>query len=135
MLHRDFPNLNAEGYVPTSPPTPVYNCIAWAAGDTTHFWWPHPKAHWPAGVPLEETIDAFIAAYKTLGYEICLSGAHEAGVEKIAVYALNGAPKHAARQLPDGTWTSKLGKNIDISHTLAGLVGLCYGDVAFYMSR
>lgn len=80
-------------------------------------------------------MDAFVAAFQSLGYAICLSGAHEPGVQKIALYALNGRPTHAARQLSDGRWTSKIGKNIDVSHTLAGLVGPCYGDVVVYMSR
>jgi hypothetical protein len=32
---RAFPNLNKVGYRVTSEATPQYNCIAFAAGDTT----------------------------------------------------------------------------------------------------
>jgi hypothetical protein len=43
--------------------------------------------------------------------------------------------RHAARQLTDGTWTSKLGREIDITHTLPGLEGGEYGRIAMYMRR
>jgi len=55
--------------------------------------------------------------------------------EKVAIYALDGEPTHAARQLSDGTWTSKLGKDIDITHTLRALEGSTYGQVAAYLKR
>lgn len=41
---RHFPGLQAEGFAETSSPTTDYNCIAWAAGDQTQWWWPHPDA-------------------------------------------------------------------------------------------
>ncbi|OZE22149.1 hypothetical protein CH262_18940 [Rhodococcus sp. 05-2255-1e] len=60
----------------------------------------------------------------------------EADREKIAVYAKNGVPTHAARQLADGTWTSKCGKSNDITHMDTEHVGGdIYGEVAFYMAR
>jgi hypothetical protein len=31
-LNLVFPHLAEEGYIETSPATPRYNCIAWAAG-------------------------------------------------------------------------------------------------------
>jgi hypothetical protein len=53
-----------------------------------------------SGVPAEETLDAFAAAFATIGYVLCAGPEREAGFEKIAVYALaSGAPTHAARQL------------------------------------
>jgi hypothetical protein len=59
----------------------------------------------------------------------------ESGFEKIALYALEGHPKHAARQLPDGAWSSKLGKYIDIAHSLNGLEGTVYGQVVGFLKR
>ena len=58
-------------------------------------------------------------------HENCESGDLEVGFEKVAIYAqADGAPTHAARQLPDGTWTSKLGQEVDIGHTdLQGVSG------------
>lgn len=48
----------------------------------------------------------------------------------------DGSPTHAARQLPDGTWTSKLGKDVDISHdSLDGLSGDRYGTPALILRR
>lgn len=38
----DFPNLLKSGYAITSPETIDYNCLAWAAGDTTCVWDPAP---------------------------------------------------------------------------------------------
>ena len=37
-----FPALVGTGYFVTSPATPEYNCIAWAAGETDRWWWPDP---------------------------------------------------------------------------------------------
>jgi hypothetical protein len=72
--------------------------------------------YWPEGAPRAVTLDAFVAAYGTLGYVRCADGNLEAGFEKVVVYCRSGKPTHAARQLPTGEWTSKLGKDLDISH-------------------
>ena len=81
-------------------------------------------------------LDAFVAAFRTLGYEPCESADVEEGFEKIAIYTwAAGTPKHAARQLPDGLWTSKLGPHRDIKHELSGLEGRNYGMVKKIMKR
>jgi hypothetical protein len=59
----------------------------------------------------------------------------EPGFEKIALYALAGLPKHAARQLPNGRWTSKLGELEDVEHLVDGLVGTWYGGVIQVLKR
>ena len=59
-------------------------------------------------------------------------------LEKIALYAdgATQAPKHAAHQLPDGRWESKLGGGIDIQHdSLAELAGPIYGEVVCFLKR
>src|SRR5437016_6126236 len=122
-IERVFPALRGTGYVVTSPPDKKHNCIAWAAGDTTQWWWPTEagslrRVFWPPGVPREETLEAFRQAFATLGYMVCDDDRFEAGYEKVALFALAGAPKHAARQLPNGRWTSKLGEWEDIEHAL-----------------
>ena len=48
---------------------------------------------------------------------------------------VNGIPTHAARQLPDGSWTSKLGQNIDVQHTIFSIQDGDYGSVAVFMRR
>jgi hypothetical protein len=136
-----FPGLKGSGFSVTSPPTLAYNCIAWAAGDTTIWWWPDPDEEndavfWPANVAREETLPAFLEAFATLGYEPCSSQDLEDGFEKIALFALpDGAPTHAARQLLTGNWTSKLGALEDIEHPLHAVSGAEYGVVVQVLRR
>lgn len=135
MLERSFPGLKGTGYEIASPRTPEYNCIAWAAGETSRFWWPQEQAYWPPDVPRETTIDAFIEAFGTLGFSPCDRPDKERGIEKVALYAKGDEPKHAARQLESGMWSSKLGRDVDINHTLEGLAGHQYGDVVKILKR
>jgi hypothetical protein len=120
-----FPRLQAENHEVTSPSSRRYNCIAWAAVDERRWWWPDPDvvAYWPTLAPSEVTIAAFVEAYSTLIYGACEDGEHEDRYEKVALYALEGTPTHAARQLIDGRWSSKLGRSVDIAHTLDALDG------------
>ena len=93
-------------------------------------------AYWPKGVPREVTLEAFIAAYASLGYEACSGGDMEPGFEKIAIYTKPaGTPAHAARQLQNGRWSSKLGDEEDIEHDLSGLECPRYGEVRQFMKR
>ena len=126
-----------DDYRITSPTSWEYNCIAWAAGKQAQWWWPyqHPAYYWPESVPRELSVDRFVQAFASVGFEPCEHDDLEPGFEKVAIYAINGKPTHAARQLPDGQWTSKLGKNIDITHSLRGLEGSIYGQVAAYLKR
>lgn len=133
-----FPHLSADGFTETSPATDAYNCIAWAAGQADEWWWPDldGMSYWPDGVPREETVSAFVRAFGTIGYDPCPDGDREPGSEKIAVYADGHVPTHAARQLPDGTWTSKLGADVDIIHTTPhGVEGGVYGRVCCFLRR
>ena len=56
---------------------------------------------------------------------------------KIAIYAHDdGQPTHAARQLPDGRWTSKMGHLEDIEHRVVDDVnGPQYGSPVRFMRR
>ena len=136
-INKAFPLLRRDNFRKTSEPTADYNCIAWAAGDTRAAWWPDTDnvGYWPAGAPRDVTLPAFVAAYATLGYVLCDHNGLEKGFEKIAIYAKNGIPTHAARQLKNGRWTSKLGKSDDIEHELGALEGPAYGTVALYLKR
>lgn len=135
-----FPNLGEGSYETTSPPTPEYNCIAWAAEEDDRWWWPSrhaTNAYWPPGLPRAETLENFRSAFRTLGYEPANDDKPEAGFEKVALYAdANGTPTHMARQLETGVWTSKLGQAQDIEHvTLQDLEGGVYGYVAQVLKR
>ena len=133
----NFPRLLEDGYAITSPPDRRYNCIAWAAGDQTRWWWPDASecGYWPEGVSREWTTSAFIAALATLGYAVCATSELTDGVEKVALYVANGRPTHAARQLADGQWTSKCGRAEDIRHVLQSLAGDVYGEPMIFLAR
>src|SRR5262245_5737071 len=130
-----FPRLTADNYRETSPAAWEYNCIAWAAGVTDTWWWPVPGRYWPPDVPREESIAAFVAAFATLGYGPGTSPELESEIEKVALYASGETPTHAARQLSNGLWSSKLGPAIDIEHTNPDAVaGGVYGEVVAILS-
>ena len=135
-----FPGLQTSPFRVTSPAARDYNCIAWAAGDVGRWWWPDPDPDndaifWPPGAPTVETVDAFVTAFATLGYAPCSGEDHEPGFEKVALFARESVPTHAARQLPGGRWTSKLGRREDIEHDLHALSGEVYGAVVQILKR
>lgn len=140
-----FPNLipgKAGNHRLTSWSTSRYNCIAWAADDPMRPWWPGSISgypHWPENAINEVTVPAFISAFQTLDYECCDDSQLEPGFEKIAIFAWpNGEPQHAARQLSDGAWTSKMGAYYwpDIRHsTLDAVAGPSYGNPVQFMKR
>lgn len=134
-LREAFPSLT--DFTVTSPPSRRYNCVAWAAGIHDDWWWPNGVNYWPSDAPLEASLLAFMAVFAALGYDTCDDGALEEGAEKVAIYALsNGRATHAARQLPSGRWTSKLGGEEDIEHASpAELEGVEYGAVVQYIRR
>ena len=114
-----------------------YNCVAWAAGSTDKWWWPDrmEQIYWPPNIPRRVTIEHFVAAFETLGYTPCGDERPEQGFEKVALFAKQGMPTHAARQLPSGKWTSKLGREEDIAHVLDALIGGQYGEIAQVLRR
>lgn len=133
-----FPYLRTTGYKITSPPSPDYNCAAWAAHEDDRWWWPDPAGigYWPESSHREENVEAFVQVFIVLGYAPCDGYELEPGFEKIAIFVdSSGAPTHMARQLSDGRWTSKLGRLEDIEHTLDGLINSVYGSVAQVLRR
>ena len=130
-----YPHHKSEGYTQESPATAHHNCVAWAVGDTTAWWWPDQAAYWPPECPLEVTIEAFILMFASLGFVECADGSPEPGYEKTALYTLNNVPTHTAHQQADGDWSSKMGQYIDIKHTLRGLEGPRYESVVKFLKR
>jgi hypothetical protein len=130
-----FPKLTHENHDITSPRTIKYNCIAWAAGNTQRWW--QPGVFWPIDSSREDHgIGNVIEAFKSLGYQECDDGAHEVGFEKLALLGSAMMYTHAARQLPDGRWTSKLGQLEDITRTTTeALEGSDCGEIVQYMKR
>jgi hypothetical protein len=131
-----FPRLQGVAYQVTSPEDNRYNCIAWAAGDNERWWEPATLRYWPPTVPREDTLKAYLQAFATLGYECCAGEELESGFEKVALFMDDtGSPSHAARQLPNGRWTSKIGQREDIEHSLHDLAGETYGIVVQILKR
>lgn len=136
-----FPNLEHEIYCAESERDEDYNCIAWAADDTDQWWEPTPDpldGFWPIPWRAYDK-DCYVEAFRTDGgYEVCATDfSLEQGYEKVALYLdANQRPKHMARQLPSGIWTSKLGKSWDILHqTHKGVEGATYGNAVVVMRR
>jgi len=100
------------------------------------WWWPSEDSFWPSEAALEEFFEAFVVAFGTMGFEVCDNGEAESGFQKIVVYGRNNLPTHAARQLRNGRWTSKLGRWYDIEHDAPeALSGAAYGDPILYLKR
>ncbi len=77
-----------------------------------------------------------VAVFKTLGYERCGDAAVDPDHDRVILHANGGQWTHAARQLPSGAWTSKLGMDEDIEHdTPECLCGPDYGTAYCVMQR
>lgn len=136
-----LPNL--KDFSKTSEPDPFLNCFAYAYG-ATHGWF-DPQYHeidvdigitWPLPSSYGLTIQSFIELFESIGYEICEDGHLEARYEKVAIYASGSDPRHAARQMENGRWRSKLGKFQDIEHATPEEVSCYdYGEVSVFMKR
>ena len=137
VVLNEFPNTSVEPFIQKSHVDVNYNCIAWAASDNTRWYEPDPfgNYYWRGEVARDYTIEAYINLYEFLGYERCEHGNLEEGYIKVAVFAIGTWPTHAARQLENGNWTSKLGKNIDVEHSIFSIEDGAYGQVIQYLRR
>lgn len=133
-----FPRLRGTAAAVTSTFDPKYNCIAFAYGITDRWVWPWPSntCWWPDDVPRRLDVDAFRVLFERIGYRVCSDGRLERGYERVALYSRAGETTHAARQLPNGEWTSKLGNLEDIRHSgEADVESDDYGTVALFLRR
>src|SRR5262245_6006423 len=130
-----FPRLSSANHRVTSPESTEYNCIAWAVGDTKNWW--QPNVFWPIPAPATAgDIQTLVQAYQSLGFEICGHGSLEPAFEKVALYGDPSWYLHAARQLPSGKWTSKMGHDVDIEHDSPDDVSDgVYGKLMHFMRR
>ena len=146
-LESVFPGLKGDrGFKVTSKSTKAYNCIAWAYNYSDRWMWPHTSltalldgdTYWPTEDISNEDIMVFIDAFRIKGYELCDSPKHEDGFQKIALYTVPGTTRctHAARELSNGYWTSKLGTEQDIQHgTPYTIENAFYGQASIFMKR
>lgn len=134
-----FPGSFLQPFTKTSEIDLSYNCIAWAAMSSDDWYEPDDSYNyfWPADVPRENTIEAYIQLFEYYGFDRCENGDNEEGFYKVAIFAVNGSSQasHAARQIQPGLWTSKLGQGIDVTHTIAAMSGGLYGDVIQYLKK
>jgi hypothetical protein len=142
-LEACWPRLASEPYNITSSRCRRYNCLAWVAEDQSQWWEPEDRGgfYWPPGLPKDDfSLANYLAALRSLGFEICADGTLIEGVEKVAVYVDDADEfTHVAVQLDDGWWSSKLGHFNDVSHQMLEslLQGrpLRYGEHFTYMAR
>jgi len=146
-LIQAFPKLiHDEEFKVTSKSDPSYNCIAWAYHIDNRWMWPNTGEYefldgihfWPSEEIMDCNVQHFIEAFRLKGYEQCESSSFEIGYRKIALYVLSGTTicTHAARQLGNGNWTSKLGEYNDIYHgTPEAIENDIYGNVFCFMKR
>lgn len=132
-----FPHRKASELELTSPNTPIYNCIAYAAGDHKRIWWPDAagNGYWPPQIQRAVTLTVFRQAFEQLNYKGVKTHIFEIGIENIAIFAKGGQPTNSALQLINGKWSSKFGKEVDISHQLFPSNGHTYGNVGLIMAR
>lgn len=146
-ISQSFPKLLHDGgFKVTSKATPDYNCIAWACNYNER--WIQPTyigkpeldcvVWWPPGVPEGLELECLIKVFESQGYSQCVSGEHENGFRKVALYYNEESMEwtHAARELRNGCWTSKLGKYVDIQHgTPQTIENDSYGKVYCFMRK
>lgn len=138
-----FPGLRGKKWRLTSDYTKRYNCIAWAVGDT-HRRWDLIDGHWPNTVQRNYSLDALIDAYVTKGFEVCDENGRvfDPEFEKVVLYGTVSSGgrgrrwSHAAKLMPSGMWSSKLGNLEDIQHVAPEDVNCAaYGEPLVYMRR
>lgn len=136
LLITAFPKLSSEDFEIVERASEQYNCIAYAAGDTSK-WWDHNKNHhWPAHATRSNSIESLKEVFVGLGFEQCHDSSTENGYQKVALYEEQGVWKHAAIQTPEGRWRSKMGKGPVIEHrSPESLADGQYGNVTSYMRR
>ena len=134
-LRRSFPRLGNDFEV-LAPAAKKYNCISHSLGLSDR--WVNPETG-----PADDPFGPMDRLYSALGYKRLptLDLSVEKGKQKVVLYATVHPDAslhqvtHAAVQVPDGTWTSKLGQLPLIRHrTPYALRGPSYGlPVAVYV--
>lgn len=132
-INQQFPNADGKHQI-TSEQDESHNCIAYAAGIIDE-WWSHETGYkWP--VTRSPLIESLVAVFASIGFEECKSPAIEPGFQKVALYKDGSMWTHAAKQLENGKWKSKLGPDEDIEHDSAEcLCGVFYGTIHCYMRK
>ena len=148
-LYQIFPNLTGTQLHITSPIDWDYNCVAWVFGDNTKWYEPFgdvlpsasPPYYWPEGVPgrpNDNRLVTYVKLFESEGFRVTENELVESGYTKIAIYAKDDEFRHVARQTADGKWSSKLGKQEDVTHELRALESdskFGYGTATIFMKK
>ena len=136
LLIEAFPNLSGEDFEILAQPSRRYNCIPYAAVDTTQLWWPNGISYWPPWATVDNKIESLKELFAGLEYEQCQYSNAESGYQKVALYEIQGKFQHAALQMPNRPWRSKMGQGPVIEHrSPESLSGEKYGHPVVYMRR
>jgi hypothetical protein len=141
------PHLKEVTFFVRSPTDLNYNCVAFAANDTTQIWSPAVGVggkllggyYWPPNAPKLPSVAATETAFEGHGFvRTSLDDTEvEVGVEKVAIFGYDamGLVTHAARQCSSGLWASKMGDKADIEHSLHDIAGGIFGEVRSIMRK
>ena len=136
LLTGAFPKLSSEGFEIIEQASERYNCIAYAVGDTGSWWDDNEKHYWPAHATRSNSIESLKEMFAGLGFEQCHDSRIEDGYQKVALYEEQSVWKHAAVQMPNGRWRSKMGQGPVIEHlSPESLSGGPYGNATIYIRR
>ena len=148
FLYEQFPLLRTDTlFSLKKKPSIAYNCIALTLGIYNFCVWPtysgivtnpnnNQRVFWPKELPLDDSLENFIKMYNMFDYVECNNDLYyEDGYTKIAIYAINNVVTHAALQLTENKWASKIGYSFGITHQLKSLEGEKYGKVVKFMKR
>ena len=116
-LIRVFPNLANEDFDIICPESTRYNCIAYAAGDTSQPWSDESGDYWPLEVPRSPTIGGLENLFRWLGFEKCRRPRLPADYLNVALYASEGLWQHAALQMPTAAGAASWVKGGRLSNT------------------
>lgn len=125
-----FPLLTDYELIPNSE-SMEYNCISHTLNINNDISWPFDNNnYWPVSRDLtKESFDKF---YEFHGFEKMnlLDFSYDSKYIKVALYTNKGIPTHAAIQVDEFFWESKIGELGIIKHDLFEIEDNVYGEVA-----
>lgn len=125
-----FPLLTDYELIPNSE-SMEYNCISHTLNINNDISWPFDNNnYWPVSRNLtKESFDKF---YEFHGFEKMnlLDFSYDSKYIKVALYTNKGIPTHAAIQVDEFFWESKIGELGIIKHDLFEIEDNVYGEVA-----
>ena len=62
LFVNEFPNLYGEGFEIVDQPSNRYNCIAYAAADTSEWWWPDGINYWPPWATRDNRMESLVVS-------------------------------------------------------------------------